>query len=67
MARAGLAARAGRVPMQMRLVTGDTGEGYVTAQGWLEASLAFCPLHPRGGCGFARHGTYARVSPPGSI
>ena len=25
-----------------------------------------CPLHPRGGCGFARHGTYPRSSPPGN-
>jgi hypothetical protein len=23
-------------------------------------------LHPRGGCGFARHGTYERLSPPGT-
>jgi hypothetical protein len=23
-------------------------------------------LHPNGGCGFARHGTYARLSPPGT-
>ena len=25
-----------------------------------------CPLHPHGGCSFARHGTYARVDPPGT-
>ncbi len=25
-----------------------------------------CPLHPGGGCAFARHGTYERVSPPGT-
>lgn len=25
-----------------------------------------CPLHPRGGCGLARHGTYARVEPSGT-
>lgn len=35
-------------------------------QGWRSASLARCPLHPKGGCGFARHGTYARVDPPGT-
>lgn len=23
-------------------------------------------MHPQGGCGFARHGTYARVKPPGT-
>ena len=33
---------------------------------WRLASLARCPLHPRGGCGFARHGTYERMSPPGT-
>ncbi|WP_242396296.1 hypothetical protein [Anaeromyxobacter oryzisoli] len=26
-----------------------------------------CPFHPEGGCGLARHGTYARVSPPGCL
>jgi hypothetical protein len=35
-------------------------------QGWLSATLPRCPLHPQGGCGFARHGTYERVSPPGT-
>lgn len=25
-----------------------------------------CPLHPKGGCGFACHGTYERVDPPGT-
>ena len=25
-----------------------------------------CPLHSGGGCGFARHGTYGRTSPPGT-
>jgi hypothetical protein len=28
--------------------------------------LAHCPAHPQGGCDFARHGTYERVSPPGT-
>jgi hypothetical protein len=31
------------------------------------ASLSRCPLHPHGGCGFARHGTYERRSPPGTL
>lgn len=35
-------------------------------QGWREARLALCPHHPGGGCGFRRHGTYARKSPPGT-
>ncbi len=34
---------------------------------WREASLERCPLHPHGGCGFARHGTYPRCSPPGTL
>ena len=25
-----------------------------------------CPLHPGGGCSLARHGTYERLSPPGT-
>ena len=25
-----------------------------------------CPLHPKGGCGITRHGTYERTSPPGT-
>lgn len=53
--------------MQLRFDTGLTGEDYVTREAWREARLARCPLHPRGGCGFARHGTYARVSPPGTL
>lgn len=28
--------------------------------------MARCPLHPQGGCGFARHGSYTRVAPPGT-
>lgn len=31
------------------------------------ASLSCCPLHPEGGCGFARHGTYPRVTPLGTL
>jgi len=46
-------------------MTGVTGEDYVTQKLWLLASLACCPLHPGGGCGFARHGTYPRANPPG--
>jgi hypothetical protein len=29
---------------------------------WRSASLSRCPLHPKGGCGFARHGIYATLS-----
>ena len=65
MAREGSHQR-GPVPVQLRLVSGHTSDDYVTRQGWLDASLTTCPLHPKGGCGFARHGTYARVTPPGT-
>ena len=54
----------GRV--QLRLRTGLTGEQYVTAQGWRDATLSRCPHHPSGGCSLARHGTYARKTPPGT-
>ena len=54
------------MPVQLRFDTGLTGEQYVTRELWREARLDRCPLHPRGGCGFARHGTYERKSPPGT-
>lgn len=57
---------AGLVPVQLRFKTGLTGEQYVTREFWREARLERCPLHPRGGCGFARHGTYARKTPRGT-
>ncbi len=53
--------------MQLRFAYADTGEEYVRAKGWQRATLERCPLHPQGGCRFARHGTYARVSPPGTL
>lgn len=52
--------------MQLRFKTELTGADYVSREAWRLASLTHCPLHPRGGCGFARHGTYGRVSPPGT-
>ena len=57
---------AGQVPVQLRFQSGHTSDEYVTLQLWRRASLPCCPLHPKGGCGFARHGTYARVEPPGT-
>ena len=51
--------------MQVRLATGLTSEEYVRQEGWRSARLERCPLHPAGGCGFARHGSYPRASPPG--
>jgi hypothetical protein len=58
--------RAGRWPVQLRFECALTGAEYVSQHAWLDASLPRCPLHPQGGCHFARHGTYARVSPPGT-
>lgn len=52
--------------MQLRFKTGHTSEDYVTRQAWREASLPYCPNHPRGGCSFARHGTYPRKTPAGT-
>jgi hypothetical protein len=56
----------GRLPVQVRFECGLTGEEYVTQQAWRQASLTRCPLHPGGGCGLTRHGTYERLSPPGA-
>ena len=53
--------------MQLRFKTGLTGADYVTREAWREARLSCCPLHPRGGCGFARHGTYERKRPAGTL
>lgn len=55
------------MPVQLRFQTGLTGADYVTQEAWRLARLAHCPLHPRGGCGFASHGTYERLSPPGTL
>lgn len=53
--------------MQLRFETGLTSEEYVSRQAWRDASLPRCPHHPRGGCSLARHGTYARKSPAGTL
>lgn len=58
--------RAGRWPVQLRYACPYTGAQYVSEQAWQEAILPRCPLHPQGGCHVARHGTYERVSPPGT-
>ena len=57
---------AGPRPVQLRYETGLTGEQYVRAQAWRDATLERCPNHPHGGCSFARHGTYARKVPRGT-
>jgi hypothetical protein len=53
--------------VQVRLATPTTSEDYVAGKLWRFASLARCPWHPQGGCGFCRHGTYERVRPPGAL
>jgi hypothetical protein len=53
--------------VQLRFQCNLTGEEYVSQQAWRNASLTRCPLHPNGGCGFARHGIYERRSPPGTF
>ena len=52
--------------MQLRYETGLTGEEYVRAEAWRDATLERCPNHPHGGCSLAGHGTYARKTPPGA-
>jgi hypothetical protein len=61
-----VSAIAGPVPVQLRFRTGLTSAEYVTREAWRQATLSQCPLHPRGDCTFARHGTYERVHPPGT-
>ena len=51
--------------VQVRFAAGLTSEEYVKQEAWRSARLERCPLHPEGGCGFAGHGSYPRVSPPG--
>jgi hypothetical protein len=53
------------VPVQLRDPSPLTSEAYVAQQAWRHARLTQCPRHSAGGCGFVRHGTYARRSPPG--
>jgi hypothetical protein len=52
--------------VQIRFECNLTGEEYVNQKAWCNASLPHCPLHPEGGCGFTRHGTYKRLSPSGT-
>lgn len=55
------------MPVQLRFDTGLWPDAeYVTRELWRLATLPCCPLHPRGGCGLARHGTYARKTPAGT-
>jgi hypothetical protein len=51
--------------LQIPLRTLSTVEAYIANEEWRDACLPRCPLHPSGGCSFARHGSYARLNPPG--
>ncbi|MBB3011271.1 hypothetical protein [Cupriavidus alkaliphilus] len=51
--------------MQIPLRTQSSVENYIARREWVTARLEHCPLHPSGGCAFARHGTYSRVTPFG--
>ncbi len=52
-------------PVQLRHECSLSGEEYVARKAWCDASLASCPCHPAGGCGFVRHGSYPRRTPTG--
>jgi hypothetical protein len=51
--------------MQLRFAAKVTSEEYIRQQGWREATLERCPLHPEGGCGVRCHGSYGRKDPEG--
>ena len=52
--------------MQIRFATDLSAEEYVRQQAWKDAALDNCPIHSKGECGFARHGTYSRQTPEGT-
>jgi len=49
--------------MQIRYKTELTFDEYREQEGWKQARLERCPLHPEGGCGISRHGYYPRKHP----
>jgi hypothetical protein len=51
--------------VQIPLRTLSSVESYIAKEEWRDACLPSCPLHPSGGCSFARHGSYVRLNPPG--
>ena len=52
--------------MQIRYATNLSAEQYVRQQAWHAATLNHCPLHPQGGCGFCKNGSYRRKFPDGA-
>ena len=51
--------------MQSRLLNGMTLRECVDSRAWRRASPEACPVHGKGRCSFARHGTYVRKTPCG--
>ena len=49
--------------MQLIHKTALSVTDYVSTKAWRDAKLERCPVHPDGGCRFARHGTYGRKTP----
>jgi hypothetical protein len=49
--------------MQILYETGLTAKEYIEQRAWEQATLDRCPFHPKGGCSFAKHGTYSRKFP----
>lgn len=52
--------------VQLRFATGLSSEEYVSERHWEKATLERCPLHPAGGCGISKHGTYEHKRPAGA-
>ena len=52
--------------MQIRFAIDLSAGEYVRQRAWENARLDNCPLHGKGGCGFAGHGTYSRQTPQGT-
>jgi hypothetical protein len=52
--------------MQMSWKGPVADDRYVADRAWERATLCACPMHPEGGCGLQRLGTYSRVSPAGT-
>jgi hypothetical protein len=52
--------------MQIRFATDLSADEYVRQRAWENARLDNCPLHSKGGCSFAGHGTYPRQTPKGT-
>src|SRR5271157_6006967 len=54
-----------RPAMQIPLRTLSSVDAYIRNREWNDVRLPACPMHPSGGCSFARHGSYERLSPSG--